>query len=86
MLKKNLLILWTPTEYGMIIQNLKTNIFFELDEIQENIWAYIDGTNTEEDIIKKLVVRYTDLSPENLTKEVNDLILELTHNDLIISK
>ena len=84
MLRKNSSILWTFTDAGIIIQNLESNLFMELDDFQEKIWAFIDGTHTENEIVNYLVVTKNKTTFSKRKKIVQQTIRILKKNSFII--
>ena len=83
MLKKKSSILWALTEPGIILQDLNNNVFFELDEVQEKIWSYIDGTHTNDDIVIAVSKKFTHLSFSSVRETTTKTIEYLLHNNLV---
>lgn len=78
--------MWALTEPGIMIQNLDTNAFLELNEVQERIWSYIDGTHTEEEILSRLQQEFIQESPGDLELLLKKTISNLAQFELIIDK
>lgn len=84
MLRKKLDILWAFAEPGIMLQHLPTNTFFELSEIQERIWSYIDGTHSREAIIERMIADYPNLDTDEAKTLTNTTIDSLLENQLIV--
>lgn len=85
MLRKNQSILWALTDMGIIIQHLTSNTFYELDEVQERVWSYVDGTHTREDIIRKVSSDLQVSSPSEVAQKIDSSLDELLQAELILS-
>ncbi len=83
MLKKNLHILWTFSEPGIMLQHMPTNNFFELNEVQERIWSFVDGTHSREHIITKMIMTYPDMPESEIKQITTTTIDDLLENKLI---
>jgi hypothetical protein len=85
MLRKNLSVLWAMSDPGIVLQNLNTHTFCELNEIQEKIWAYLDGTHGEQDIIELLTTEFWERSSEDIRIMVETTIELLRENGFIFN-
>ena len=83
MYKKEKGILWALTEPGIILQKMSTNTFYELNEVEERIWSYVDGSHTQEAILERLKKDFSNLSPDVLSNMLKETTAYLHKNGLI---
>jgi hypothetical protein len=83
MFKKEKSILWALTDPGIILQKVSTNTFYELNEIEEKIWSYMDGSFTQEAILEQLKKDFKDVGDDELSKILHDTTEYLHTNGLI---
>ena len=83
MYQKNLYVFWVQTEKGMLLQNVHTNQFIELDKTQEIVWEYLDGTFSEEKIAQVIVSRQEITDNKELMKKVHLTVELLKQFDMI---
>ena len=77
-------ILWALTGSGIVIQNLDTNVFLILNETQERVWAYIDGTNSMNQLIEYIYKESDNISYEQASRIVEETVKILRVNSLIV--
>ena len=56
---------------------------YGLDPVSAFIWKQLDGTNTQEEILKKLDTECEDGIPEDAPQHVGDFIKDLTNRGLV---
>jgi len=83
MYKKNKHVFWVQTDTGIVLQNVNTNHFIELDKMQEKVWEYLDGTFSDVAILGVLNRHYADAPEAQLVKTVKSTIAILLDFDLI---
>lgn len=83
MYRKQLFVFWVQTGSGILLQNVNTNNFIELDKIQERIWAYLDGTFSEDNILEVVSNENKDLSKDKLKETIQSTLAILLDYDLI---
>lgn len=83
MYRKNLYVFWVQTDTGIVLQNVNTNHFIELDKIQEKVWEYLDGTFSEKDIAKVLAKQNMNIMEPELLETVKSTVAILLDYDLI---
>lgn len=72
-----------PILEGKAIHNLIDDTFYELNsETAEEIWDYLDGILTIEEITQKLAQKY-DVDSGQLIKDIEEFIIYLLENNLI---
>ena len=78
MYKKNLYVFWVQTDAGIVLQNVNTNHFIELNKAQEKVWEYLDGTFSEQGIAEVLVKQNNIPESESLgtVKSTVDILLD----------
>lgn len=85
MYRKSLHVFWAQTDNGMLIQNINSNHFVELNQVQGRIWEYLDGTFSDHEISNVLLKYTIGISQVELLQTVQSTILLLLENDLIES-
>lgn len=84
MYQKSKSILWALTDSGIVIQNLNSNTFYELDQFQEKVWSLIDGTHDEAKIISTLATDNSNPATTQLTERIIAELEALKQAQLII--
>lgn len=83
MFRKSHFVFWVQTDEGLILQNVNTNIYIELNHIQEKVWSFLDGTFTAEMIIDKLIHQKIGIPNDEVSEIVQSTIELLIYYDLI---
>jgi Coenzyme PQQ synthesis protein D (PqqD) len=83
MYKKNKHVFWVQTDTGIVLQNINTNHFIELNKMQEKVWEYLDGTFSDEAILGVLNKHFVDIPKAELAKTVKSTFTILLDYDLI---
>lgn len=83
MYQKNAHVFWVQTDEGMLLQNVQTNQFIELDKTQEIVWEYLDGTFNEEEISEVIISRKGPADINEIEEKVRSTIQLLHELDMI---
>jgi hypothetical protein len=83
MYRKNTYVFWVQTDTGVLLQNVNTNQFIELDKAQEKVWEYLDGTFSKEAIVQVLKRNGVEKAEPELLQTVESTIAILKSYDLI---
>ena len=83
MYQKNSHVFWVQTDEGMLLQNVHTNQFIELDKTQEIVWEYLDGTFSEEKITEVVIKKQGVTDKKELIKKVHTTVELLKSLDMI---
>lgn len=83
MYQKNAHVFWVQTDDGMLLQNVHTNQFIELDKTQEIVWEYLDGTFNEEGITDIIIQRKGLTDRKELLETVEQTVALLKELDMI---
>lgn len=83
MYQKNAHVFWVQTDEGMLLQNVHTNQFIELDKTQEIVWEYLDGTFSEEAISEVIISRKGPADKKVLLEKVHSTVELLKSLDMI---
>jgi len=66
----------------MVLIHLETNLVFELNNTGARIWELLEAGTPEDDILERLSAEF-EVAPEQLKRDLNDLLRELTSQGLI---
>ena len=66
----------------MVLIHLETNQVFELNDTGARIWEMLEAGADEDDIAERLSAEF-EVAPEQLQRDLNDLLRELTSQGLI---
>lgn len=66
----------------MVLIHLETNQIFELNSTGARIWELLEAGTPEDDIFERLSAEF-EVAPEQLKRDLNDLLRELTSQGLI---
>jgi hypothetical protein len=66
----------------MVLIHLETNQIFELNNTGARIWEMLEAGTPEDDILERLSAEF-EVAPEQLKRDLNDLLRELTSQGLI---
>ncbi len=69
----------------IILFDINSFKFFELNETMSDIWSYIKKIRTKEDIVKEIVSKYEVTTKEG-EKDVKEALQELKKENLIEEK
>jgi len=83
MYEKNNHVFWVQIDSGLLLQNVQTNYFIELNAVQGKVWEYLDGTFSEQEIAKKIYTKNNQISLSQIRTEVTATISLLKQFDLI---
>lgn len=83
MYQKNAHVFWVQTDEGMLLQNVQTNQFIELDKTQEIVWEYLDGTFNEEEISEVIITKKGPGDKNEIQEKVRSTIQLLHELDMI---
>lgn len=83
MYQKNSHVFWVQTDDGMLLQNVRTNQFIELDKTQEIVWEYLDGTFSVEKITEVIIDKQGISDKKELMNKVHSTVELLKMLDMI---
>ena len=66
-----------------VILNLKTGLYYGLNEVGATIWDHIQSPKTFQEICDVIVAEY-DVTPEGCASDIQDLLADMISANLII--
>ena len=75
-------VLFRAFESEAILLNLKTETYFELDDVGTHVWQHITASSTIQAAYESLLDEY-DVEPAQLEADMIDLLSQLLDNGLI---
>lgn len=82
---KNKALPWQTIGGETIIINPDSQSSFELNEIGSFIWSRLDGNKTLGEVQEEICKEY-DVSAENVTKDLAELVVQMQESNLIITR
>jgi hypothetical protein len=80
--EKNPDVTTRPVGADMVLLDLKTGIYYKVNEVGKDMWELIDGRSSLSDIVHKLSETY-DVTEETLTEDLGALLDDLIREDLV---
>ena len=76
---------WKQFDDESLLINIETGFYFRLNEVGNFIWPLLDGKQSDEEIINKIVEEF-DVQTEKAKSDFNSFIKELFGEKLIVIK
>jgi hypothetical protein len=76
-------VLLSELEGESVLLNLKTEIYFGLDEVGTRMWAAVTAADSVQAAYDALKEEY-DVDPERLREDLNDIVDKLVENGLLV--
>lgn len=82
-LKKNKDIVIHNENGGYVLLNMTNGNFYGLYDLSLSIWEMLEETDDSDEIINKLINKYSDVEKEIISEDVNSFIKELINEEII---